>query len=144
MKQYLFVYGSLREGFFNFDKYIKDQIILRKLGKIKGTLYHMPNKGYPAVLKGNEEVIGEIIELKNWNENIKSLDAMENYISDGNKNNEYNRELVEVEIIENEDKGKKLKAFAYLYNMNDEDVFNKNSIYISHGDWKKFMLEENK
>ncbi|NFV14000.1 gamma-glutamylcyclotransferase [Clostridium sporogenes] len=144
MKQYLFVYGSLREGFFNFDKYIKDQIISRRLGKIKGILYHMPNKGYPAALKGNGEVVGEVIELKNWNENIKSLDAMENYISDRNDNNEYNRELVEVEIMENEDKGKKLKAFAYLYNMNDEDVFNKNSIYISHGDWKKFMLQENK
>ncbi|MCW6082640.1 gamma-glutamylcyclotransferase [Clostridium botulinum] len=144
MKQYLFVYGSLRDGFFNSDKYIKDQIISRKLGKIKGTLYHMPNKGYPAVLKGNGEVIGEIIELKNWNENLKALDSMENYILAGNKNNEYNRELVEVEIIENEDKDKKLKAFAYLYNMNDEDVFNKYSVYIPHGDWKNFMLEENK
>ncbi|WP_434296129.1 gamma-glutamylcyclotransferase family protein [Clostridium sporogenes] len=144
MKQYLFVYGSLRDGFFNFDKYIKDQVTSRKLGKIKGILYHMPNKGYPAVLEGNEEVIGEIIELKNWNENLEILDNMENYISEGNKNNEYNRELVEVEIIESEDKGKKVTAFAYLYNMNDKDVFNKHSIYIPHGDWQKFMIEENK
>ncbi|WP_251860125.1 gamma-glutamylcyclotransferase family protein [Clostridium sp. Marseille-Q2269] len=143
MKQYLFVYGSLREGFFNFDKYIKDQVISRKLGKIKGILYHMPNKGYPAALHGEREIIGEIIEIENWHKNIELMDNMEGYISQGNKDNEYNRELLEVEIIEGEQKGEKVSAFVYIYNMNDEEVFEKNCIYIPDGDWKKFMLEMN-
>ncbi|WP_034850096.1 gamma-glutamylcyclotransferase family protein [Clostridium hydrogeniformans] len=143
MKKYLFVYGSLRDGFFNFDKYLKDEIISRKLGKIKGTLYHMPNKGYPAVLNGDEEIIGEVIEVKNWDKNLKALDDMEGYISEGNKDNEYNRELLDIEIIDN-NKGEKVKAFSYLYNMNDKEEFEKHSVYIPHGDWKKFMLEENK
>lgn len=143
MKKYLFVYGSLRDGFFNFDKYIKDEVISRKLGKIKGTLYHMPNKGYPAVLSGDEDIIGEVIEVRNWDENLKALDDMEGYISEGNKDNEYNRELLDVEIIDG-NKGEKVKAFSYLYNMNDKDAFEKHSVYIPHGDWKKFMLEENK
>ena len=45
----MFAYGSLREGFFNYDKYLKGNVISNRRAKIKDVvLYHMPYKGYPA------------------------------------------------------------------------------------------------
>lgn len=142
MKNYLFVYGSLRDGFFNFDKYLAGKVISRELGKVsEGKLYHMPNKGYPALLKGDASIIGEIIEVKNFDSLINDLDGMEGFISEGNPENEYNRELLEVTLI---DSNKKVNAYTYVYNMNDKHEFDKHAIHIHHGDWKKFMLHDNK
>ena len=37
--------------------------------------------------------------------------------------------------------GTKESCYVYYYAMNDKEVFEKNSIYISNGDWKDYMLE---
>lgn len=142
MKNYLFVYGSLREGFFNFDKYLDGKVVSNKLGKIpSGTLYHMPNKGYPALIKSPNqgEILGEVIEVKDFDTLIKDLDKMEGFISENNPNNEYNRELLEITLI---DSNEKVYAYTYVYNMNDKDIFDKHAVHITHGDWKKFMLSK--
>ncbi|MEG1087813.1 MAG: gamma-glutamylcyclotransferase family protein, partial [Cetobacterium sp.] len=62
----IFVYGSLREGFFNYDKYLVNKVSPASLGKVNGKLFHLSHKGYPALLDGEEEVIGELMELKDF------------------------------------------------------------------------------
>ena len=58
----LFVYGSLREGFFNYDKYLAGKVVEKKDASLENMrLYHMPYKGYPAITPGNDKVLGEII-----------------------------------------------------------------------------------
>ena len=42
----IFVYGSLRENFFNYNKYLKGKVVSIRPAKIKNMhLYHMPYKG---------------------------------------------------------------------------------------------------
>lgn len=135
----MFAYGSLREGFFNYDKYLKGNVISNKPAKIKNVeLYHMPYKGYPAVLEGNKEVVGEVIELSNYDEVMEAVDKMEGFISEGNPNNEYHKVLVEVEYED----GSKEFCYSYRYNKKNDLIFDKEAVYVSHGDWKHHMTEK--
>ncbi|MEG0295686.1 MAG: gamma-glutamylcyclotransferase family protein [Clostridium sp.] len=132
----IFVYGSLREGFFNYDKYLKGKVLKAENAKVKGIVYHMPYKGYPALFDGEDFVQGEVMELMDYDATIKALDKMEGFISEGNSKNEYHKKLVEVEL---EDLTKEL-CYVYYYNVNNDEKFNDESILIKHGDWKNFML----
>ena len=58
-----FVYGSLREGFYNYNKFLAGKIFKKKQGKLHNVkLYHMPYKGYPAIVPGEDYILGEIME----------------------------------------------------------------------------------
>ena len=62
----IFVYGSLRTGFFNYNKYLMGKVNDSKVGKVNGQLYHMPHKGYPALIEGNDEVLKKYQELNKF------------------------------------------------------------------------------
>lgn len=137
----LFVYGSLREGFFNYDKYLDgkvEKIKKAKLNKMK--LYHMPYKGYPAITYGEDEVLGEIIVVKDedYDSTIKAIDEMEGFKGEGNPENEYHKILLEVENIETKEKE---NCFVYFYNKDLDKIFESEAVYIPDGDWKKYMLK---
>lgn len=134
----IFVYGSLRTGFYNYDKYLKGKVNDAILGKVKGKLYHMPHKGYPALLEGEDIVIGEVMTIKNFEEVMVQMDEMENYYGVNDSRNEYNRIVMDVELED----GKIESCYVYYYAMNDEEVFSKNSIYINNGDWASYMLRK--
>lgn len=137
----IFAYGSLREGFFNYEKYLKGNVISKKEGKVKNVkLFHMPYKGYPAVIDGNDILVGEVFELSDYDNVVKAVDKMEGFISEGNKDNEYDKSLVEVEYAD----GSKELCYSYKYNFKADERFAKDAIYIKDGDWKNFMLKENK
>lgn len=98
----------------------------------------MPHKGYPALLEGEDIVIGEVMTIKNFEEVMVPMDEMENYYGANDSRNEYNRIIMDVELED----GKTESCYVYYYAMNDEEVFNKNSIYINNGDWASYMLKK--
>ena len=60
----IFVYGSLREGFFNYNKYLEGKVSNKKEAKLENMkLHHMPYKGYPAITHGNDTILGEIMVI---------------------------------------------------------------------------------
>ena len=139
----VFVYGSLREGFFNYDKYLKGKVVSITPAKIENKIvYHMPYKGYPAILDGNGTVYGEVMEINPdiYNETMTAMDKMEGFISDNNPENEYEKLVLEVEHL---DTNKKENCYVYFYNKDIDSKFNSESILISHGDWVKHMRENN-
>lgn len=136
----LFVYGSLREGFFNYDLYLKGKVKSIRLAKITGfELYHMPYKGYPAVLPGNNTIIGEVVEIEDYNydSTLKAMDEMEGFLGEGNPNNEYTRKLVKVKLTDDESYE---ECYSYFYNKDIDEKFQDEAIYIENGDWKHYML----
>lgn len=135
MENYLFVYGSLMKDFFNY-KYIKNKVLERKYARTKGKLFHQVDKGYPAMIDGEDYIYGELLKFNDWDNVIKSLDRLENYYGEENPQNEYNRVIVDVEILE---EGCVVKAFVYKVNLKDEDKFIEKNIYIKSGNWKEFM-----
>ncbi|GAA0743212.1 gamma-glutamylcyclotransferase family protein [Clostridium oceanicum] len=143
MIQKLFVYGTLMEDFYNYDKYLKDQVITLEKATFKGKLYHMPKKGYPALLPGNDDILGEIITIKNWDENLNLMDKMEHFFGENDSSNEYNRKVIEVKISKDNEIITE-KAYSYLYNLSEKDKenFKDEFIYIPSGNWRDYM--ENK
>ena len=134
----IFVYGSLRTGFFNYNKYIMGKVNDSKVGKVNGQLYHMPHKGYPALIEGNDEVFGEVMTLKDFEAVMIPMDKMENYYGVNNSKNEYNRIVMDVELLD----GTTESCYVYYYAMNDKEIFENNSVYIKNGDWKDYMLKQ--
>ena len=138
----IFVYGSLREGFFNYNKYLEGKVSNKKEAKLENMkLHHMPYKGYPAITHGNDTILGEIMVINedDYEETVKAMDEMEGFISENNPDNEYHKVILDVEDITTNTKE---KCFVYFYNKDkDKDKeFDSKSIYISNGDWKKYML----
>ena len=133
----IFVYGSLREGFFNYDKYLLGKVTTCDQGMVKGKLYHLSHKGYPALVDGDDNIMGEIMDMKNFPLDIISLDNMEGYVSnEDTSQNEYTRTVIDVYNL-NTDKFE--NCYVYKYEENNDIDFTLNSDYISHGDWKKYM-----
>jgi len=138
----LFVYGSLREGFFNYDKYLDGKVIEKKDAKLENMkLYHMPYKGYPAITFGKDTVLGEIMVLNedDYETTMSAMDEMEGFISEGNPENEYHKVILEVENLHTNEKE---NCFVYFYNKDKDPLFDSNSIYVPHGDWKEHMHQE--
>lgn len=131
----IFVYGSLRSDMFNYNKLLNGKVLNVFKGKINGELFHIENKGYPAVIPGNNVIVGELMELKHFNETLKSLDKLENYTEDNNINCEYLRKLIEVELED----GNKQKAYYYEYNPKANINIDDELIPVPSGDWKKYM-----
>ena len=136
----LFVYGSLREGFFNYEKYLKGNVAETAPARLTNMkLYHMPYKGYPAIMFGKDTVMGEIMILHEeiYEETMRAMDEMEGFISEGNPENEYHKVVLEAENLETNEKE---PCFVYFYNKEKDELFDSNAIYIPHGDWKEHML----
>lgn len=137
----IFVYGSLREGFYNYDKYLKEKITSIRQAKIDDMIiYHMPYKGYPAMFNGDGTVYGEIIEIipDIYDDVISAMDIMEGFISENNPKNEYHKKIMEVKDLNN---GRKEYCYTYYYNHVIDDKFEKEAILINHGNWAKYMTE---
>ena len=136
----IFVYGSLREGFFKYNKYLEGIVSNKKEAKLENMkLHHMPYKGYPAITHGNDTILGEIMVINedDYEETVKAMDEMEGFISENNPDNEYHKVILDVEDITTNTKE---KCFVYFYNKDKDKEFDSKSIYISNGDWKKYML----
>jgi gamma-glutamylcyclotransferase (GGCT)/AIG2-like uncharacterized protein YtfP len=131
----LFVYGSLRKGSFNYNKHLKGHILERVMGKTVGSLFHIENKGYPAMIQGDAEIIGEIITLES-KELLKAIDAVENYDSITYDTCEYLRKPIKVinqvtdavEIID-----------AYVYNMTNKENHKDLLRIVPSGDWLEYI-----
>lgn len=131
----LFVYGSLRKGSFNYKKILNGKVINREMGKTVGNLFHLENKGYPALIKGSNEVIGEIITLKS-KEILDAIDTIENYNSLDYEKSEYLRKPIKVTNLETES----VEILdAYVYNTNSKKNFNDLLKIVSSGDWLQYI-----
>lgn len=135
MSNKIFVYGSLMEDFFNYNKYLKGKVLKRSHARAKGKLFHQINKGYPAMVDGDDFVYGELLEIDDWDNTIIELDRLENFYGEDNPNNEYNRVLLQVEQLGN---SSIISAFVYRYNCKDEQALEKER-YIPYGNWRIFM-----
>lgn len=133
-----FVYGSLREGFFNYDKYLKGKVVSIKPAKLENKIvYDMPYKGYPAIMEGNGTVYGEIMEVipDIYEEVMEAMDIMEGFKGEGNSENEYHKTLLEAVHLFDETKE---ECFVYYYNPSIDDRFEKEAVFIEDGDWAAY------
>lgn len=126
----IFVYGSLRQEFWNHDKVLKNRLRSIVPGTICAELYHLP-AGYPAITSGNDTVYGEVCTLSQA-KHLKSIDLLEGYTGDPSIDL-YTREKKTVTYAD----GTQEDCWVYIYM--DENYVKQKGQYVAHGDWRKFM-----
>ncbi len=136
----IFVYGTLMTGFHNYKKYLTDVTLKKEEGYIKGSLYHIENKGYPAFIEeGKNKIAGEILTINNEKNIVKLLDELESYEGSISLANEYNKKS---EIIY--DKKGCVVDELYVYVYNPHSPLNKDDrlIPVESGSWREYMKKK--
>ncbi|MCC5634545.1 gamma-glutamylcyclotransferase [Nostoc sp. CHAB 5844] len=125
----VFVYGTLKPGEANYQKYCAGKVINAKRAVILGKLFALP-MGYPAITTGQHQVHGYLLFFSNP-EVLQALDHLEDYqpnrpISE----NLYNRQQIEVYTQQGEALG-----WAWVYLMTLELVKQLNGTLVADGWW---------
>ncbi|MGG1659321.1 gamma-glutamylcyclotransferase family protein [Brevibacillus sp. NRS-1366] len=140
MKQKLpvFVYGTLLEGFPNYERYVRPYRHDAFPAIIKGELYHLP-PGYPGLLQGTNEITGTVLYFATdeYESALAGLDELEDYYGAGDLRNEYERIIVPARLIGTANK----EVMAYVYRYLNEAYVKWKGIRLAHGDWRRFMHE---
>ena len=133
----IFVYGSLMHGFYNYEKFLRGKTINEISGAhILGKLFHLPNKGYPAAISGEDIISGEVIDVIDDGKILEDINQMEGFLSLGNCDNEYNLEMREVIFS---DESRELIP-VYIYNSTEKKIIDNDlGVYIPNGSWRLYM-----
>lgn len=122
----IFVYGTLRKGFHNYRTYLNNRTYKEIPATTRGKMYSLGS--FPAVVEGDKTIYGELMYIKpeEYINVLHDLDFLEGfYVVEDSM---YVRKLVDCFDM----KGRKIKAWIYLWNRNIE-----NFSEIISGDWKK-------
>ncbi len=127
---HLFVYGTLKPGESNFDRYCGTKVITSQRAYIHGELYHFRSLGYPGAIQGTSKVHGFVLTFGDA-AILADLDKLEDYQPDRQPaENDYTRELVNTytpEGISN------IPAWTYL--MTPDRIHQWGGILLPDGCW---------
>lgn len=130
----MFVYGTLRKGMYNYEKYYKAHDSFRGNGFVKGRLHTINGKVYPALTKGNQMILGEIHEVPDDVQD--TVDLMEGFFGEGQVENEYDKI---VSTIYDGD-GKEIDRLpVYFYNLRNPENQNLLGKVIACNDYVKYL-----
>jgi gamma-glutamylcyclotransferase (GGCT)/AIG2-like uncharacterized protein YtfP len=131
----VFVYGTLKPGAANFDRYCGDKVVKIQRGYTQGCLYEFPSLGYPGMIHGSDRVHGFILSFCDQTI-LTELDELEDYDPHRQpSDNEYNRELVTTYTT---DGIPYLSAWAYFMNLDRIAVLG--GILIPNGWWESSTI----
>ncbi|AEF93531.1 AIG2 family protein [Desulfotomaculum nigrificans CO-1-SRB] len=130
--KHVFVYGTLMMGLSN-HQVIQPYVQSIQPAEMKGRLYDLLY-GYPAMIAGEEKVIGELVELVNHDQALVELDQLENYWGEGEARNLYNRVVQEAKLAD----GRKVAAYVYLW-AKAEEIPNI-GVHVADGSWRRFKF----
>ena len=126
----IFVYGTLKPGAANFDRYCGSKIITSHRAYIYGELYNFPVLGYPGAIHGARQVHGFVLSFDNRLV-LLELDKLEDYDPQRQPaENDYNRELVTTYTL---DGNSHRSAWAYF--MNPQHIKQFGGILLPDGWW---------
>ena len=133
MSDQIFVYGTLMEGYRNFNKYLQGHVLKIERASVKGKLYDMPYLDFPALLEGDDTVYGEVITVDNFSKIQKDIDIMEGFY--GKDDDMYKRVPKTVTL----ESGEQTILDVYQYHAHKSDKkFDTEASYIPEGDWRNF------
>lgn len=136
----LFTYGSLMTNLYNYERHLKNETLALPIkARVHGSLFHLAKKGYPALLPGEGWVYGEVFHLKSFRTMLSRLDVLETY-NQADTPNEYNREILIVELWNDETQAydRETQAYVYRYAVENDTKFLEESFPLPTGDWRAF------
>jgi gamma-glutamylcyclotransferase (GGCT)/AIG2-like uncharacterized protein YtfP len=127
---HVFVYGTLKPGECNYDRYCRNKTLLCHRAYIRGQLYDFPQLGYPGATVGNGRVEGFVLSLLEPSV-LVDLDDLEDYDPQGRSaDNMYTRQLVSTYTLDG-----RVGISAWVYFMTPDRVRQLGGVAIPHGWW---------
>ncbi|MEP0832716.1 gamma-glutamylcyclotransferase [Microcoleus sp. AS-A8] len=125
----IFVYGTLKPGECNYQRYCTLKVVEAKRAIAYGQLYHL-SLGYPGMILGDGQVQGFLLTFAD-SAIFESLDELEDYKPNRRpEDNEYNREQIAVY-----DQAGQSLGLAWVYFMTLEKVQDFQGVLIPSGCW---------
>lgn len=134
--QKIFVYGTLLKDCRNYRKYLENHVGHIQSAYVRGTLYSIKNKDYPALLEGNDFIAGEIMEIDDSLCDV--LDRLEGFRGDGDLMNEYNKKTVWIYDL---DFQPITKLPVYFYNIQHPEQIHSLNEEIKSGSYRTWLNE---
>lgn len=129
----VFVYGTLKPGEANYDRYCRELVLKSEAALVFGQLYALP-LGYPAMTPGNSLVQGYLLSFNDPTV-LRQLDELEGYDSsrpiDQIEQTEYIRIQVEAFRPDYQSLGQ-----VWVYQMQLEQVQKLKGVYLPQGNWR--------
>ena len=133
----MFVYGTLRVGMYNYEKYYKEYDSFRQNAYVKGLLYTLKGKVYPALTEGTQMVLGEIHEVPD--EVQDEVDLMEGFFGEGVIENEYDKTVSDIYDAD----GKVIDCLpVYFYNVRNAENRELLGEIITGNDYVAYLQEK--
>ena len=127
----VFVYGTLKPGEANYQRYCADYVVAAQQAVALGQLFDLP-LGYPAMTPGNFKVRGVLLSFAKL-EILQQLDWLEDYDPQrAIAENEYYREQIEVY-----DTSLLLLGNAWTYLMTPQQVRTFGGVFLPNGWWSR-------
>jgi gamma-glutamylcyclotransferase (GGCT)/AIG2-like uncharacterized protein YtfP len=130
----VFVYGTLRNGFGNYNWALKGKTEKEETALLEGSIYPVHSGGgFPCLIEEEGLVHGELMYIKPdlYDDVMQSLDNLEGYFPKRESTSMYVRRVRDVHVGT-----KTIKAYVYVYN---RPLRTKR---IESGDWVKFAMGE--
>lgn len=125
----VFVYGTLKPGEVNYQRYCLDEVTAEQDAIARGQLFDLPF-GYPAMTCGENSVQGILLTFSD-SSILQALDRLEGYDpARSPEHNEYERRQIEVFSPDGTSLG-----VAWAYFMNIERVKAVGGRWLEHGLW---------
>lgn len=126
----LFVYGTLKPGEVNYQRYCAGKVVEAYPAIALGQLFDLPF-GYPAMTSGHNPVYGYVLSFQDVTI-LRDLDELEDYDPERSPSqNEYERQLVEILNLNQQSSD---TAWAYL--MTVEQAYRLGGTPLLHGRWQ--------
>jgi gamma-glutamylcyclotransferase (GGCT)/AIG2-like uncharacterized protein YtfP len=127
----VFVYGTLKPGGTNFNRYCGTEVANIYRAYIYGELYDLPSLGYPGAIHGTSKVEGFVLQFANP-QILMALDILEDYEPQRDPAaNDYNREAIAAYGSD-----RVVNPAVWAYFMNPELVRRSGGIRIADGWWQ--------
>ncbi|KAF3885796.1 MULTISPECIES: gamma-glutamylcyclotransferase family protein [Nostocales] len=127
----VFVYGTLKPGEDNYDRYCAGKVVDAVSAIARGKLFALP-VGYPAMAPGNSSVRGYLLSFANAKV-LTDLDELEDYHpATDESENLYIRQQIEVHDLQGQSLG-----WAWVYLMKEELATKLGGIFLPDGWWSK-------
>jgi gamma-glutamylcyclotransferase (GGCT)/AIG2-like uncharacterized protein YtfP len=131
MKEYLFVYGTLRKGYdLKLKNKVQADLQYVGQGKVAASMYDIGK--YPGAIqsKSGEEIIGDVFLLNDAPKVLRILDKYEGISEGSGGQDEFIRIKKRIKLRS----GKQLNAWIYWYNKSIED-----KLKIKHKDYLNYI-----
>ena len=125
----VFVYGTLKPGEANYQRYCAGKVVDSKKAFTLGKLFALP-MDYPAMIPGDNQVHGYLLSFTEATV-LSALDELEDYQpTNAASENLYNRQRVEIY-----DQQSRSLGLAWVYLMTSEAVSRLGGVFLPNGWW---------